>query len=201
MEYCLPSMKYLKIICLDKCYACFWVYIYLILFTSYFVSFLSTTFRRASKQTGLPLTWVKTKWPPPYVWWHKIKYIFSQREDAKVPVLMEVLVHTKWGAKMISVGSCVNFSRDKAEQVQCGCLSGSISHSTKDCWRRLPNTRLFAVGRLWGRACSSKAGLVLLLPVQGMDVLPQSCHHQVLLLCSSLASWGSSCFDMKHATQ
>lgn len=118
-------MGYLKIICLDECYTYFWVYIYLILFTSCLVSFLSTAFSRASNQTGLPLTRVKTKWSPPLLWWHKMKCLFPQREGAKVPVLTEVLDHTKWGAKTISVGSCVNFGRVKAVQVQCGQL-GSI---------------------------------------------------------------------------
>ena len=183
-------MGYLKIICLDECYAYFWVYIYLILFTScLLVCFLSTAFSRASKQTGLPLTRVKTKWPPPLLWWHKMKCIFPQAEGAKVPVLMEVLVHTKWGAKTSSVGSCVNFCRVKAVQVQRGRVEVSVS------WYGGPlevasKRKPFCCGMGLGRAGSSKAALVSQLQVQGRDVLPPWCHHQALLLTLFLSFLG-----------
>lgn len=61
--------------------------------------------------------------------------------------------------------------------------------------------KAFCCGMGLGRAGSSKAALVSQLQVQSRNVLPWCCHHQVLLLCSSLAFWGSSWFDMKRAAK
>lgn len=95
---------------------------------SYPVSFFPFCRFQQGFQTSLVCLWHKNKTsdPPTLLFWHKMKCVFLQRKDPKVPVLMEVLVHTKWGTKTISVGSCVNFCRVKAVQVQHGCPEISI---------------------------------------------------------------------------
>lgn len=96
---------------------------------SYPVSFLPFCSFQQGFNTNFVFLWHKQKPsdPPALLFWHKMKCVFPQRKGLKVPVLMEVLVRTKWGAKTISVGSCVNFCRVKAVQVQRGCLEVSIS--------------------------------------------------------------------------
>lgn len=85
-----------------------------------------------------------------------MKCVFPQREDTRVPVLMEVLVYTKLGAKMVSVGSCVNFCRVKAVQVQQMDVLKYPSHGVEDHWRWVQNTRLFAVGWVWAGLADAK---------------------------------------------
>lgn len=67
----------------------------------------------------------------------------------------------------------------------------------EDHWRQLPNARVFCLGMGLGRAGSFKTALLSWIQVQGRHVFSWS-YHQVILLQSSLASWGSSWFDMKH---
>lgn len=91
---------------------------------SYPVSFffLSADFSRASKQT-LSAFDRSENWVAHPQSCFDIKRNMSSLSPK---VLMEVLVQTKWGARTISVGSCVDICRVKAVQVQCGCPEVSI---------------------------------------------------------------------------
>lgn len=101
---------------------------------------------------------------------------------------------------MIFVGSCVNFCRVMAVQVQLSCLEIPIL------WYEGPleaasKCKGFCCGMGLGKAGSFKTALLPRIQVQGSHVLSWSCHHQVVLLQSSLASQGSSWFDKKHVAK